>query len=1186
METQTEKLGKVSITVEEGYWDPNKVYDRLTVVERAGTRTTYLSRKPVPSGVNITDRKYWIPFSNSEQTIQNVVDNEDLGVYDNVIKLKNKEHDINNYSGLGRKYLRKNIVNDINVFTQDMMPIATQEGEEDPGRNIIYIIQYDYDLNGQTIKVPSGSILKFEGGSLSNGVLEGNNTVIQAKPVKILNTDVTLSGTWIIDTAYVEWFGAVTNIEDDCSAAFSKTLNLGANKVQLMSGHYGLHTVDFNKDLILLGGNGGTVLDFNLKDISVPIPYNQVVCFPTYIIRTAFTEEEFLSSKDVDQHYMHIVAPALDDEHPAEDIVEEFELTKEMSSPYTFTYTAEHKALASVRGMKITGSCYRLDKVSYGDTTLWDVTVDTEEGFKWINGEKSNVVIPASTMENVPEGATIELTYSGLSYVSSDTNLLDHVIIKNVTFDGHEDTIETYPSSMADEHTPALIHAVHTSYVLIENCEFRNSVFNAISLTGNLSSNIISNKFYRIGTERGNTPFTGGSYNAITCKERLTSWGYSFWGTARKGSKLIVDNCDFKTIRDVVLNSGTTNTISFTNSTIYDVGGYCFEGNANDGENLYKYLESYDSLPVSIKEFRNNNIRNVHSNIFNYSDPGRVCEFIVENNSICDQGVDYSRGRGYGYSYVFNFNIGRNYVGGKVIIRGNTINGTSTEHFCYCDVETVVFENNTVDNVSLIYNSGRDPLFSYYIKTLYVLNNHFSIKNTYAAEAYAFIASRPSMRELVIKDNIFDVYYNANIIMLRRMEDGIFSANISNNKVYHKEDGISTVLLNIYVTGDAGTINSLFISNNDCDGGLIFKKYGSASSYFTINSVVIRDNVCKGALYDTGSTNTIYVKRFLEKVSNFVNDGNKASSNTLKIATVGTTETRLGLISYIDKLVKGYEFLDTDLNKLYKIKVLNKTYGYIKWVDGNGFSPVPNKGTTDNRPTGRCYRIEGTANNMTTITNYGKRVFVGFTFHNTTDGKYYIATAIDNDGVVTWTDESTLHADVPADAPRTGNAASMPSAEYVYNNLYDGYIYYLKASALDMTTAETLPLAATAKRSGEGTEEDPYVYDVQWTACSYKEPYLLLNTNNTDIRFSYFDTDLNKTIYVSSMNDFGTVTWVEEDGARAGVARSGAFANRPNSSYIYVSFQYYNTDSHCYITYGGNDKWYDANGEEVVSNEE
>ena len=63
MKSQIEKLGKVSITVEQDYWNINNSYDKLVVVERESTHTCYLSRKPVHPGVSIDNREYWVKFS-------------------------------------------------------------------------------------------------------------------------------------------------------------------------------------------------------------------------------------------------------------------------------------------------------------------------------------------------------------------------------------------------------------------------------------------------------------------------------------------------------------------------------------------------------------------------------------------------------------------------------------------------------------------------------------------------------------------------------------------------------------------------------------------------------------------------------------------------------------------------------------------------------------------------------------------------------------------------------------------------------------------------------------------------------------------------------------------------------------------------------------------------------------------
>lgn len=69
METQTDKLGKVAITVEPEDWDYNKEYDKLTIVLDRNTYSSYISRKSVPACTYLTDRDYWQPFSSLKEEI-------------------------------------------------------------------------------------------------------------------------------------------------------------------------------------------------------------------------------------------------------------------------------------------------------------------------------------------------------------------------------------------------------------------------------------------------------------------------------------------------------------------------------------------------------------------------------------------------------------------------------------------------------------------------------------------------------------------------------------------------------------------------------------------------------------------------------------------------------------------------------------------------------------------------------------------------------------------------------------------------------------------------------------------------------------------------------------------------------------------------------------------------------------
>ena len=85
MQLQIDNLGKVSVTIEQGYWNKDKDYDKLTIVEKEGIFGTFISRKPVPAGTVLTNREYWIPFSSLKENI--ILDyNSFKDTYDNTIK--------------------------------------------------------------------------------------------------------------------------------------------------------------------------------------------------------------------------------------------------------------------------------------------------------------------------------------------------------------------------------------------------------------------------------------------------------------------------------------------------------------------------------------------------------------------------------------------------------------------------------------------------------------------------------------------------------------------------------------------------------------------------------------------------------------------------------------------------------------------------------------------------------------------------------------------------------------------------------------------------------------------------------------------------------------------------------------------------------------------------------------------
>lgn len=83
--------------------------------------------------------------------------------------------------------------------------------------NTIYEIRYEFDLDGASVAIPAGCALRFCGGKIDNGIVVGNNTIIYANVVQIIGA--TLSGTWNVDVAYPEWFGAKADgVTDDSGA--------------------------------------------------------------------------------------------------------------------------------------------------------------------------------------------------------------------------------------------------------------------------------------------------------------------------------------------------------------------------------------------------------------------------------------------------------------------------------------------------------------------------------------------------------------------------------------------------------------------------------------------------------------------------------------------------------------------------------------------------------------------------------------------------------------------------------------------------------------------------------------------------------------------------------------------------------------------------------------------------------
>lgn len=183
-------------------------------------------------------------------TITNAADEEDITVRDNVLSLKDRTY-IENVGEMGYVILRKN------------KSFAEQVTKE----NTIYEIRYNFDLNGQEITIPKGCTLKFKGGSLSNGTINGDLYTIEALRFKIFE-NIKFKGNSKLNNYYlIDWWikepqykFVNTNNPIDNYKDIQSALNSGAENFIFSSDRY-----YYIKQTLLINGEINLFSDVEYK---------------------------------------------------------------------------------------------------------------------------------------------------------------------------------------------------------------------------------------------------------------------------------------------------------------------------------------------------------------------------------------------------------------------------------------------------------------------------------------------------------------------------------------------------------------------------------------------------------------------------------------------------------------------------------------------------------------------------------------------------------------------------------------------------------------------------------------------------------------------------------------------------------------------------------------------------------
>lgn len=110
-------------------------------------------------------------------------DEEDLTNMNGLIKIADR----GTLYGKGYKIIRRGV---------DLQSQFNQE-------NTIYEIRYDFELNGETLNIPAGCTLKFEGGSFANGIIDG----VEESPTIIGYGGLHCNITDVFKIIHTSWFG-------------------------------------------------------------------------------------------------------------------------------------------------------------------------------------------------------------------------------------------------------------------------------------------------------------------------------------------------------------------------------------------------------------------------------------------------------------------------------------------------------------------------------------------------------------------------------------------------------------------------------------------------------------------------------------------------------------------------------------------------------------------------------------------------------------------------------------------------------------------------------------------------------------------------------------------------------------------------------------------------------------------